>query len=56
MARVVGSPLWRFERDVAEKGGDAGEVGDFGEEAADFGVGIFAGLEAAEEFEDELAS
>jgi hypothetical protein len=29
-------------------------VGDLGEEAADLGVGIFAGLEAAEEFEDEL--
>ena len=26
----------------------------FGEEAADLGVGIFAGLQAAEEFEDEL--
>ena len=27
---------------------------DFGEEAADLGVGVFAGLEAAEEFEDEF--
>ena len=40
--------------DFAEEWGDAGEVGDFGEEAADFGVGVFAGLEAAEEFEDEF--
>ena len=29
-------------------------MGNFGEEAADFGVGIFAGLQAAEELEDEL--
>ena len=43
-----------LERDVAEEWGDAGEVGGFGEEAADLGVGIFAGLEAAEELEDEL--
>ena len=41
-------------RDVAEEWGDAGELGDFGEEAPDFSVGIFAGLKAAEEFEDEV--
>ena len=40
--------------DVAEERRDAGEVGDFGEEAADLGVGVFAGLEAAEELEDQF--
>ena len=42
------------EADVAEEGRDAGEVRDLGEEAADLGVGIFAGLEAAKELHDEL--
>jgi hypothetical protein len=36
--------------DFAEEWGDAGKVGDFGEEAADFGVRVFTGLNAAEEF------
>ncbi len=54
MAMVVGSASFGLERDVAEEWGDAGEVCGFGEEAADLGVGIFAGLETAEEFEDEL--
>src|SRR3981081_424305 len=39
--------------DVAKKWRDAREVRGFGEEAADLGVGIFTGLQAAEEFEDE---
>jgi hypothetical protein len=38
--------------DFAEEGGDTREAGDLGEEAADFGIWVFAGLEAAEEFED----
>ena len=40
--------------DFSEEWSDAGEVGDFGEEAANFGVRVFAGLDAAEEFEDEF--
>ena len=44
----------RLAANIAEEGCDAGEVGDFGEEAADFCVGILAGLESAEEFEDEF--
>ena len=40
------------EVEVAEVGGDVVEVGDLGEEAGDFYVGIFAGGDAAEEFED----
>ena len=42
------------KRYVAKEWRDAWEVCGFGEEAADLGVGIFAGLQAAEEFEDEL--
>ncbi len=42
------------EGDVAQEWGDAREVCGFGEEAADLRVGIFAGLQTAEEFEDEL--
>ena len=38
--------------EVAEVGWDMGEVGDVGEEARNFDVGIDAGGEAAEEFED----
>ena len=49
-----GFAVFGTERDVAEEGRDAGEVCGFGEEAADFGVGIFSGLEAAEELQDEL--
>src|ERR1039458_9078211 len=52
-AALAGGP-GEGTRDLAEEGGDAGEAGDFGEEAADFRVGVFSGLEAAEEFEDEL--
>ena len=40
--------------DLAEEGSNTREVRDFGEEATDLDVGIFAGLEAAEKFEDDL--
>ena len=40
------------EMEIAEVGGDVVEVGDVGEEAADFYVGIFAMGDAAEDFED----
>src|SRR5947199_170537 len=40
------------EPNVPEEGSDAGEVGDFCEETAYFGIGVFAGLEAAEELHD----
>ena len=38
--------------EVAEVGGDVIEVRDFGEEAGDFYVGVFAGADVAEELED----
>jgi hypothetical protein len=40
--------------DLAEEWGDAREVGYLSEEAAYFRVWIFAGLEAAEKFQDKL--
>src|SRR5665213_1029504 len=43
-------------RDLAEEGRNAREVGDLGEEAANLDIGIFTGLQAAEELHDELVS
>ena len=40
------------EMEVTEVGGDVVEVGDLGEEAADFYVRVFAVRDAAEELED----
>jgi hypothetical protein len=46
---------WEGGFDLAEEGCGVGKVCDLSEETADLGVWIFAGLEAAEELQNELA-
>ena len=41
---------------VSEEGGDARVVGDLGKEAADLSVGVFSGLDSAEELQNQFAA
>jgi hypothetical protein len=46
----------RIDGNLAEERGYAREVSDFRQESADFHIGVFAGLEMPEEFQNEFVA